>query len=65
MHLVVNGSDVVSDVATLSELIEKLGYLGAAVATAVNGEFVSAALRTATHLENSDRIEIVGARQGG
>jgi sulfur carrier protein len=65
MHLVVNGSDLVSDVATLTELVETLGYEGAAVATAVNGEFVSAAKRRATHLDNDDRIEIVAARQGG
>jgi sulfur carrier protein len=63
--LVVNGSNLAVDVATLSQLIEHLGYTPAAVATAVNGEFIAAVKRRAVNLSDDDRIEIVAARQGG
>jgi sulfur carrier protein len=65
MRLVVNGSNLAVDVATLSQLIEHLGYTPTAVATAVNGEFIAAVKRRAVNLSDDDRIEIVAARQGG
>ncbi|WP_072393353.1 sulfur carrier protein ThiS [Hyphomicrobium sp. CS1GBMeth3] len=65
MHLVVNGSDLMADVSTLSELVAALGYAGTAVATAVNGEFVAAARRDVVGLADDDLVEIVAARPGG
>jgi sulfur carrier protein len=42
-----------------------MGYAGATVATARNGDFVPAKLRATTVLMADDTIEIVSPRQGG
>ena len=41
------------------------GFAEAAVATALNGEFVPRAARAETRLAANDTIEIVAPRQGG
>jgi sulfur carrier protein len=46
-------------------LVAELGHAEAAVATAVNGEFVPRGARTVTKLAPGDMIEIVAPRQGG
>ncbi|MEM7749887.1 MAG: sulfur carrier protein ThiS [Pseudomonadota bacterium] len=63
--LTVNGEARESRAANLSELLVELGYGGSKVATAVNGDFVSAAGRVECALRSDDRIEIVAPRQGG
>ena len=64
--LTVNGeSREVAAAATLAEALAALGYEGAIVATALNGEFVPERKRAATPLAEGDRIEIVAPRQGG
>ena len=50
---------------SLAELIAHLDYGNAKCATAVNGDFVSAAARQSTNLKDGDKVEIVTARQGG
>jgi sulfur carrier protein len=50
---------------TLAAALEKLGFGGRKIATAVNGRFVAAAARPATSLKDGDRIEVVAPMQGG
>lgn len=65
MKITVNGTPRDSTAATLDALLIELGYGGAKVATAVNENFVSAAMRPKQRLNVGDRIEIVAPRQGG
>ena len=44
---------------------EELGYGGSVVSTAVNGEFIAAALRARTSLAEGDRVEVLAPMQGG
>jgi sulfur carrier protein len=65
LNVLVNGEAVRSRAATLADLIAELGYGGAKIATARNGEFVPERARGATRLAADDKIEIVAPRQGG
>ena len=65
MKVVVNGESRDLEAATLAAALETLDYGEAKVATALNGEFVSARFREATPLKEGDRIEILAPRQGG
>lgn len=65
MKITVNGEAKTLEAATLAEALEALGYGSAKVATAVNEDFVPAALRAVTPLSDGDRLEIVAPRQGG
>jgi sulfur carrier protein len=60
-----NGAQVETCARTLAELVAIEGHAEAAVATAVNGDFVPRQERTATLLSEGDRVEIVAPRQGG
>jgi sulfur carrier protein len=64
-RLVVNGETVDCKARTLDRLLAELGYGGAKVATALNGEFVPEKARSATALADGDAVEIVAPRQGG
>jgi sulfur carrier protein len=63
--LIVNGEQVTAEASTLGGLVAELGYSGARIATARNGEFVPERMREATPVEGGDRIEIVSPRHGG
>ena len=63
--VLVNGEPREIAAETLAEALTALGYEGAVVATALNGEFVPQRKRAATPLAEGDRIEIVAPRQGG
>lgn len=63
--ILVNGEAIETGAATLAELVVELGHAEAAVATALNGEFVPRSARTVTKLAPDDKIEIVAPRQGG
>ena len=68
MTIVVNGRATELDPAvTLAAALERLGYDqgGAGIAVAVNGEVVPRGAWPSTRLAEADRIEIVGATQGG
>lgn len=64
-QLVVNGELREVGSATLSALLEELGYGGQKVATALNGEFVPERVRAETRISANDEVEIVAPRQGG
>jgi sulfur carrier protein len=63
--IVVNGAKVETAAETLAALLDELGYGGARIATAVNGDFVPERGRAGRRLAAGDRIEIVAPRQGG
>ncbi|GAN61294.1 MULTISPECIES: sulfur carrier protein ThiS [Acetobacter] len=65
MKIVVN--DEVQDVSatTLATLLDELGYGGARVATALNGDFVPVAQRIQAPLHEGVKVEIVAPMQGG
>lgn len=65
LQITVNGERQETRARTLGELCAALGYGDMKVATAVNGDFVSAASRAQRLLSPDDRIEIVAPRQGG
>lgn len=65
MRILVNGASHEIGAADLSGALEELGYGGAVVATAVNGEFVPASERQASRLSDGDRIEVLAPMQGG
>jgi sulfur carrier protein len=65
MKVLVNGAWRETVAAELSGLLEELGLAGAVVATAVNGEFVAAAVRAHTALTEGDRVEVLAPMQGG
>jgi len=65
MQILVNGASREVRAADLSGALEELGYGGAVIATAINGEFVAAAERQAARLADGDRIEVLAPMQGG
>jgi sulfur carrier protein len=65
MHVLVNGDSREIRAADLAAALEELGYAGAVIATAVNGEFVPSAARPAARLADGDRIEVLAPMQGG
>ncbi|MDQ0303009.1 MULTISPECIES: sulfur carrier protein ThiS [Ancylobacter] len=65
MKIIVNGEPASTDAATLAELLAELELADAIVATAVNGDMVRAARRTATPIADGDRVEILAPMQGG
>ncbi|AUH66602.1 sulfur carrier protein ThiS [Paracoccus zhejiangensis] len=64
MMITLNGEPRATEAATLADLLADCGF-GAKVATALNGDFVPAALRTTTPIAEGDRIEVVAPMQGG
>jgi len=65
MRIIVNGDsrDVVG--ASLASALDELGFGGAVVATALNGEFVPVPLRPTATLRDGDRLEVLAPMQGG
>lgn len=64
MKIVLNGELREVAASTLSALLTECGFSGR-VATAVNEDFVPAALRDGHTLNDGDRIEVVAPMQGG
>lgn len=68
MELIVNGrSRRVPEAVSLEEVLTSLGHDGAArgVAVALNGEVVTRAEWSSIRVAERDRIEVLGAVQGG
>ena len=65
MRILVNGAWRETVAAELSTVLVELGYGGAVVATAVNGEFVALGVRPRTRLAEGDRVEVLAPMQGG
>ena len=65
MNIQVNGQWRELRAVDLAAALDELGFTEAAIATAVNGEFVPAAARTAAVLAEGDRLEVLSPMQGG
>lgn len=65
MKIVVNEQEHNVSAITLAALIDELGYGGARVATALNGDFVPVTHRKDALLTDGVKIEIVAPMQGG
>lgn len=65
MKIVLNGEAVDIHATNLSDALIELGYKDAAVATALNEDFVPATLRDQTELKDGDRLEVLAPMQGG
>jgi sulfur carrier protein len=66
MDMIVNGKPVqVEGAATVSQLLEQLGFAGKRVAVEKNGEIVPKSQHGSTAIAASDKIEIVVAVGGG
>ena len=65
MKIVFNGEPCEVKAATLPEILEELGFGGAKIATALNGEFVPIAAREDTAVGEGDHLEVVAPMQGG
>jgi sulfur carrier protein len=64
MRILVNGVWRESGATQLGAVLEELGYRGAVVSTAVNGEFVASGARAHRPLAEGDRVEVVAPMQG-
>ncbi len=68
MTVIVNGAPTaLAAEATVASLLVRLGHppAGAGIAVAVNGEVVPRAAWATTRLREADRVEVLGAVQGG
>jgi sulfur carrier protein len=68
MNLVVNGRPaVLEEPSTIAEALARLGWdpAGRGIAVAVNGEVVPRPAGPTTSLAEADRVEVLGAVQGG
>jgi sulfur carrier protein len=65
MRILVNGASHEVGAADLSAALEELGYGGAVIATALNGQFVPAADRQGARLTEGDELEVLAPMQGG
>lgn len=63
--IVVNGQTKKTAAGNLVELLVELGYDGASVVTAVDGEFISQQQRRLTQVVNGIAIEVLQPVQGG
>jgi sulfur carrier protein len=65
LRIRLNGEDRQVEATRLDHILEELGYGGAVVATAVNGDFVAVPMREETFLAEDDAIEVLAPMQGG
>ncbi len=65
MNILVNNEP--RDVAgpTLADALDQLGYGGAVIGTAVNGDFAPARSRGMLMLREGDRLELLAPMRGG
>ncbi len=65
MQIIVNADPREIQATTLAEALSELGFTSPALATALNGQFVSRAKRVDTRLTEGDRLEVLAPMQGG
>jgi sulfur carrier protein len=65
MKLLVNNESREVAGRSLAEVMEELGYGGAIIATAVNGDFAPAGRRNAILLKDGDQLEVLAPMRGG
>lgn len=65
MKILVNATARDIQSGTLDKALAELGMTSPALATALNGNFVSRAKRADTQLSEGDRLEVLSPMQGG
>ncbi|MCD9146315.1 MULTISPECIES: sulfur carrier protein ThiS [Pseudophaeobacter] len=65
MQIIVNAQAHEVRAQTLEAALCELGFTSPAIATALNGVFVSRAKRSDVLLTNGDRLEVLAPMQGG
>jgi sulfur carrier protein len=65
LTIVLNGEPAEVAATRLDATLEELGYQGAVVATALNGEFVPREAREKVELAEGDHLEVVAPLKGG
>ncbi len=66
MKIVLNGAPHELTARDVAAALDELGYdPGAAVATALNGDFLPREARADAPLAEGDRLEVISPRQGG
>ena len=65
MQIIVNADPRDIRANTLAAALEELGFTSPAIATALNGQFISRAKRDDTKLTAGDRLEVLAPMQGG
>ncbi|WP_299361999.1 sulfur carrier protein ThiS [uncultured Paracoccus sp.] len=65
MKLKINGQPRDIDAESVADALAVEGLAEARVATALNGNFVPASMRTTTLLSPGDALEVVAPMQGG
>ena len=65
MQIIVNAEPREIRAKTLDAALQELGFTSPAIATALNGAFVSRAKRVDTRLTPGDRLEVLSPMQGG
>ncbi|MFA7432086.1 MAG: sulfur carrier protein ThiS [Gemmobacter sp.] len=65
MRIDVNGTTREVTAGTVADALDELGWAGAKVATALNGDFLPAAARAGQRLAPGDRLEVLAPMQGG
>ncbi|MGO1079303.1 sulfur carrier protein ThiS [Inquilinus sp. CA228] len=65
MKIILNGEPCEVDGRTIKTALDECGYGDAAVATALNGEFVPKDLRSETAVTEGDLLEVLAPMQGG
>lgn len=65
MNILLNGERRQVTGPTVADVLAEIGLGTARVATALNGEFLPAGLRSATTLTDGDALEALSSMQGG
>lgn len=65
MQISLNGKPFEVRAGRLDRVLEELGFQGAKVATAVNGDFVARGARGDRELRDGDALEVIAPMQGG
>lgn len=65
MRILVNGAWRDATATDVDQLLKELGFAGAVVATALNGQFVPAGARAGAPVTDGDRLEVLAPMQGG
>jgi sulfur carrier protein len=65
LKIVLNGEPAEVTATRLDAVLDELGYEGAVVATALNGDFVPREARERVELTEDDHLEVVAPLKGG
>ena len=65
MNILVNNESRNVAGPSLADALDELGYAGAVIATAVNGDFAPVRSRPMLMLQEGDRLELLAPMRGG